>query len=314
MFRRGQILIASMQALLLAMLIIFLPAMAGEQIKVGSSKRYFNIHLPKRLKAGEKPPLVVVLHGALSNPWSIKFDSDINRYSDQQGFIAVYPYGTGYGSHQLLFWNAGACCGPASDRKVDDVAFIGSLIKTIKNQYNVDPDRVYIVGASNGGMMAYRLAVELSDPVAAIASVDGCMFPVDKTPHRPVSIIEFHGTADSVIPYQGGTGRWFIYKVRDVPAAAQTMAYWIKQDHCVTSPVREDNRYSLKETYDGGEGGSAVCLVTSKGGHHMWPGGRGATLSGDKASTKTNATAMMLDFFWKHPRQSCSAGFIQSVQ
>jgi polyhydroxybutyrate depolymerase len=271
------------------------------KLRVGALERYYSLHVPQA--AGkDKPAVVIVLHGALSNAWSVGFDSDMSGYADRQGFIAAYPCGTGLGPRQLLFWNAGACCGPALSNQVDDVDFVRKLIELLKTKYNVDPDRIYVAGASNGGMMAYRLAVELSDPIAAIGSVDGCMFPQSKRPTSPVSVIEFHGTADPVIPYDGGTGTWFVYKVRSVPPAAETMAYWINHNHCRTTAVKEESPNVTRETYIGGDQGSAVALVTIRGGRHTWPGGRGASLCGDKSARSVRATAEMLKFFWQHPR------------
>jgi polyhydroxybutyrate depolymerase len=275
------------------------------KLQVQGRARHYSLHIPRLTR--DKPAAVIVLHGALSNAWSVGFDSDMSGYADRQGFIVAYPCGTGLGPRQLLFWNAGACCGPAKSNQVDDVAFVRELIELLKTKYNADPDRIYVAGASNGGMMAYRLAVELSDQIAAIGSVDGCMFPQTKVPTTPVSVIEFHGTADPVIPYKGGTGTWFVYKVRSVPPAAETMAYWVAHNHCKTTPVKEEEADGVtRETYDDGDGGSAVALVTIKGVGHTWPGGRGAFLRGDKEAGKVKATAEMLKFFWQHPRACVS--------
>jgi polyhydroxybutyrate depolymerase len=270
------------------------------KLNIGSRERYYTVHVPRKLP--EKPAVVIVLHGALSGAWTVGFNSDMSRYADKQRFIAVYPSGTGYGKRQLLFWNAGGCCGPAYENDVDDVAFIRELIALMKSNYGADSSRVYIAGASNGGMMAYRTATELSDQIAAIAAVDSCMFPQAKAPSEPVSVIAINGTGDTVIPYKGGVGRWFIYDVKDVPAAKDTIAYWVAQNHCCAVPERDESNGVLREHFKNGTGGSAVTLVTIKGGQHVWPGGRCSSWSGDLTAGKVKATEEILKFFWQHPK------------
>jgi polyhydroxybutyrate depolymerase len=174
-----------------------LPVRAGDhrgKLNIDSRERCYSVHVPPRL--AEKPAVIIVLHGALSDAWTVAFNSNFSGYADKQGFIAVYPCGTGYGKRQLLFWNAGGCCGPAHEKEVDDVAFIRELIALMKSKYGANSSRVYIAGASNGGMMAYRAATELSVQIAAIAAVDSCMFPQAKDPSEPVSVIAINGTGD----------------------------------------------------------------------------------------------------------------------
>ncbi|MBU6453700.1 MAG: hypothetical protein KGS72_18110 [Cyanobacteria bacterium REEB67] len=276
------------------------------------SVRHYSIFLPpvKNRQSGGtqateplKMPVVILLHGALSRPWCVDFDSEMRRYAKRQGFIVVYPCGTSAGKSGLLFWNAGGCCGPAHEHKVDDVEFIRRLLAEVKASYSVDERRVYIAGASNGAMLAYRLGVELSDQIAAIGSVDGCMWPIEKQPASPVSVIEFHGTADKVIPYRGGTGKWFFFKVKNVSSTAQTLAYWVAANRCQAAPIRRDDIGVERLLYQSGDRGSAVQLVSTKGGRHMWPGGRASFLT-DRKSYKVKCTEEMLDFFWRHPKRN----------
>lgn len=96
-------------------------------------------------------------------------------------------------------WNADGCCGLARRWQVDDVAFIRSLIGKLKEELNVDGDRIYVTGISNGGMMAYKLGCELSDQIAAIAPIDGCLYSTQKPLASPVSVIAFHGKQDFLV-------------------------------------------------------------------------------------------------------------------
>ena len=114
----------------------------------------------------------------------------MNKKADEAGFVAVYPNGTG-AANMFLTWNAGGFVGKASDKKPDDVKFIASLLDDLATVVKVDPKRVYATGMSNGGMMCYRLAAELSDRIAAIAPVSGTI-AIDKcNPRRPVSSSTF---------------------------------------------------------------------------------------------------------------------------
>jgi polyhydroxybutyrate depolymerase len=282
------------------------------RIAMVDSVRHYSVYVPpikSRQSGGRlaavppKMPVVILLHGALSRPWCVDFDSEMRTYAKRRDFIVVYPCGTSVGKSGLLFWNAGVCCGPASKHKVDDVEFIRRLIAEVKTNYNVDENRLFVAGASNGAMLAYRVGVELSDQIAAIGSVDGCMWPTEKKPNSPVSVIEFHGTADKVIPYRGGTGKWFFFKVKNVPSTTQTLAYWVAANHCQAAPIRRDDVGVERVLYPGGDGGSAVQLVITKGGRHMWPGGRGSFFT-DRKSHKVKCTEEMLDFFWKHPKDA----------
>ena len=130
--------------------------------------------------------------------------SGLNQKADQEGFLAVYPNGTGRFSS--LTWNGGNCCGSAMQQRVDDVAFIDAVLDDLANVVNVDTKRVYATGISNGAIMAYRLASELSERIAAIAPVAGPMGTATCSPRRAVSVLHFHGTDDQFAPFNGGRG------------------------------------------------------------------------------------------------------------
>lgn len=122
----------------------------------------------------------------------------LNNEARARRFVIAYPDGFGKS------WNAGGvCCGEANSQRVDDVAFIRAPMDRLNKMYPIDSARVFVTGFSNGAMMAYRLACELSDRVAAIVSVSGTLRIEDCHPARPVSIWEMHGTADSIVPYEG---------------------------------------------------------------------------------------------------------------
>jgi polyhydroxybutyrate depolymerase len=145
--------------------------------------------------------------------------SGLNAKADQAGVLAVYPDGTG--SRCSYFWNAGDCCGPAVWDGVDDVAFFDALLDDLAGAYSIDRQRVLATGMSNGAMMAYRLAAELSDRIAAIAPVAGRMATEGCRPRRPVPVLHFHGTTDEFIPFPPGTGSRYV--IRDDAAGRLTV-------------------------------------------------------------------------------------------
>ena len=130
--------------------------------------------------------LVMVLHGATQSPESAERMSRMSERADAQNFIAVYPRGTGRLAN-VPTWNAGNCCTYAMENHVDDVEFLGALIDKLERDYSIDRRQVYVTGISNGGMMAYRLACELSEKIAAIAPVEGAQDSECK-PAAPVSL------------------------------------------------------------------------------------------------------------------------------
>src|SRR5215831_5938057 len=112
--------------------------------------------------------------------------------ADREGFLAVYPYGTGVMKAKLLTWNAGPCCGYAQKNKIDDVAFVAALLDDLAARVDYDRARVYATGHSNGAMMAYRLAQDLSDRIAAIAPVGGALVTDTIRAKRAMPILHIH--------------------------------------------------------------------------------------------------------------------------
>lgn len=287
-----------------------LPVLGKEvfhRLKVDETRRSFRVHVPKGYNGTDALPMVLVLHGALSNSFNVGFASKMSRKADKDRFFAVYPVGSGYIGGWFKTWNAGTCCGPARRRQVDDIAYIRQVIETMEAKYSVDPDRIYVTGMSNGAMMTYRIGIELADKVAAIAPVEGTM--ICKSEQRvlssPVSVIAFHGEKDRVVPIEGGTGRWLTYRFQ-TRSADQSIKYWIEQNQCSSEPVIERSDGVLKESYKNDKGDAEVVLYRVRDGGHTWPGGPGIPYIWP-VSKKVSATDAMCEFFWKHPKVRSSA-------
>ena len=155
-------------------------------VKVGEVERRYRVHVPKSYDASKPTPVVIAFHGGGGNPESMIRLSGLNEKSDQAGFIVVYPYGSGRDPDRSLTFNGGGCCGFAQRKEVDDISFVKAILDDLQRAANVDTQRIFATGMSNGAIMAYYVASELADRIAAIAPVGGPMMTETCNPTRPV--------------------------------------------------------------------------------------------------------------------------------
>jgi polyhydroxybutyrate depolymerase len=229
----------------------------------------------------------------------------MSEKADQAGFIAVYPSGSGR-LPRALTWNGGNCCGYAMVNNIDDVAFIRKLLDDLASVVNVDARRVFATGISNGGILAYRLASELSDRIAAIAPVGGPMGTETCHPKRPVSVMHFHGTDDEFAPYKGGKGKGI--SGTNFYSVEHSIQAWIKVNGCQPEPEvielpdkANDGTTITQKTYKDGKIGAEVILVTIHGGGHTWPGQQPRIEFLGKSTKNASANDLMWSFFQWHP-------------
>lgn len=263
-------------------------------------KRRYILHIPANYDGKSPVPLVIVLHGGGGNALSIMRRTGMNKLADREGFIVVYPEGTGRYKN-ILTWNAGNCCGYAMRMNINDVGFIEKLIDHLISKYGVDPKRVYVAGFSNGGMMAYMLACRLSHKIAGIAVVSGAMNIENCNPSCAVSVIIFHGTADENVPYNGGTGRKALEKRVDKPVS-YAVEFWVEHNKCERTPIVEEFGSIRVERYVGGANGTEVVLYTIIGGGHAWPGSTYQGPYGDQPTMEISATDIIWEFFKNHSK------------
>lgn len=256
----------------------------------GGRIRTYLIHVPPGYDGKTPVPLVFVLHGATQSPDSAEKMSGMSAKADQEHFIVVYPSGTG----GVVTWNAGNCCGFAVQNNVDDVGFFRALLEKLERDYAVDRKRIYFTGISNGAMMSYRVACEMSDQVAAIAPVEGAL-NVDCQPTAPVSVLIFHGTADLLVPFKGGSTPFQVGEKRSDNSVANAVDFWIKRDACSAAPKHEVTAEAHIDKYSGCQGGTGVALYAIQGGRHMWPG---LAISGNSIP----ATDLIWSFFAAHAK------------
>lgn len=275
-----------------------------ESIVVDDRKRTYIVHLPPQYKEGISLPLVFVLHGGGGNAKNAMNMAGMNSLADEEGFIVVYPTGSGRLKDKFLSWNDGLLKLYAAKQNIDDVKFFRRMIEKLKEKYNIDQNRIYSTGISNGGIMSYKLACELSDKIAAIAPVAASLDPKSKMPDEPVSVIIFSGTADEHIPYYGGYGEKSKAKIDHKPVS-YAVDFWVKNNGCSPIPKREEFGSIIKETYTGGRENTEVILYTIKGGGHSWPGGKEGLKYGnaDPPTQEIGATKLIWEFFKKHSKE-----------
>lgn len=240
----------------------------------GGMARPAKLHVPATYACDKGAPLLIMLHGYGVTSVSEEAYLGLLAESDKRGFLYVAPDGT-KDATTSEYWNATDACCDYYGSKVDDSAYLSLLIKEIEAEYHVDTKRVYVVGHSAGGFMAYRFACDHGDQIAGVVSLEGAMYqdPTKCSGTTPVSALEIHGTGDAVIAYNGG----FI-GVNAFPSAPTTVADWAKIDGCGAAdtsgaPLDLDASLPGNETtitaYPGCNGGTSVQLWTVQGGAHF---------------------------------------------
>ena len=170
----------------------------------GMRPRKYYVNVPSTYVPGTASPLLIGFHGIGGSAAIFREWSKLDLYVEERGMIAVYPEGYGPEFGVEASWNAGLCCGLANLNELDDVTLTSAIIDSIEAKYMIDKSRVWAVGFSNGGMMSYRLACELSDKFTAIGVGGGAMMLNTCSPPNQVSVIHLHGNLDSTIPIDGG--------------------------------------------------------------------------------------------------------------
>lgn len=273
----------------------------------GKEQRSYLLHVPAKAPP-EGAPLVLALHGGASNGAVMERFTGLSDVADAMGFVVAYPEGSGR-FERLLAWNAGRCCGAAAANKVDDSGFLAELIDHLVVANGVDPARVYVTGMSNGAMMAYRLAAEHPERIAAVAAVAGGLEVPADTIVGPVPVLHIHGTADAYAPFNGGLGPKSITGT-PFTSVGDTVAAWVRVNHAQSAALREP----LPDRFDDGtrvtlyhykaqEPGSAeVMLYEVAGGGHSWPGRRRGDGPLGAVSMDISANQLIWEFFARHRR------------
>lgn len=272
---------------------------------VHGRRRSYHLYVPPALQGRRDVPLVLAFHGG--GGYGLRF-RDVSRFdevAERFGFVVAYP-------NAVRYWNDGR---DGTRGGPDDVAFAGKLIRHLVRKRGVDPKRVYATGQSNGGLLALRLACELSDRIAAFAPVLASL-PVEYRdrcrPKRPLPILFINGTADQLIPWDGGripagSAMGAGGQVLSVP---DTIRFWRTHNGCEDAPTLQ--RVQDRDRLDGVSAellrfrncreGADLAMIKIRGGGHAWPGthlrpmGRRAEVVGD-ASYDFDASLVIWKFF-----------------
>lgn len=260
---------------------------SGEQlIEHEGIVRSFVLDLPER--AGLRP-LVLAFHGWGGDPEQLERTSRLASSANGRGWIVARPLGI----HKTF--NGGACCGEASERKLDDVGLARAIVVKLSRAACVDRSRVYATGFSNGGFLAHRLGCEASDVFAAVASVAGT-FGIERcAPEHPVSVLHVHGKADGIVPFAGDSSKGW-------RSVATTIEGWTTALACDADSADEFYVQGAARCVRNARcrDSSEVTLCRDDRAMHTWPGGPKST--GFGGSQDLDATAMILDFFSRHSR------------
>lgn len=279
------------------------PGTFYETVKHEGLERTFRFHVPRSCRFEVEEPLVFLLHGGGGTGFKMEklTQGGFNALSENENFIAVYPDGID------KRWNDGRY-----DLPQDDVAFLVSLIDYFDNHYNIDRNKVYATGISNGAFMSHRLAIEVPDKFAAVAPVVGPMSEnlSSLTPRKPIPILAIIGTDDPLIPWEGGEVKVLWWKRGRSVSAKATLDFWVKHNRCSAVPAEtllpdrdpDDGCRARVKTYLPEAGGAEVVFYAVEGGGHTWPGGYqylGEWLVGPTCRD-FDANRVIWDFFRKH--------------
>lgn len=267
-------------------------------VMVAGRARTFRVHVPPSYRADRPTAVVLGFHGGGGSAKQFEESSLLNVQSDREGFVAVYPDGTGV----VRTWNGGLCCGRAVEDGVDDTAFVSAILDHIEAALCTDTRRIYATGMSNGGILSHRLACELSSRIAAVAPVAGTIGVSTCTPARPVPVMHVHGSLDGHVPVGGGvgcgpSGASFV-------SIADTMEGWRARNGCgSTTTTYTTMGDGSCASYTGCAAATVLCTV--EGGGHSWPGGAPKTGVSDCPSDGAQSTTFVVnEVLWKFFQQN----------
>ena len=280
-------------------LLICLPLFTLGQQTINASithsglQRGYTLYIPASYSTGNEVPLVFNFHGYTSNAFQQMVYGDFRTISDTEGFIIVHPEGT-LDNSGTSHWNLGW-----GGSTVDDIGFTSALIDSISAEYNINLSRVYSTGMSNGGFMSYQLACELSDRIAAVASVTGSMITGrfnSCSPKHQMPVMQIHGTLDPTVSYNASSN------TESIP---DIMNYWANFNNCNSTPIitnvtdinTNDGCTAEHQIWENGTNGATAEHYKIIDGEHSWPG---AVFPNGTTNQDINASEKIWEFFNKY--------------
>ncbi len=240
------------------------------RLEVGKSVRRA---LYSNAPAQGKRPAVLILHGGMGSAELMRTSSGFDALAPKEGFIAVYPEGTEFSDGRHA-WNTGHLL-RRQVKDADDIAFLDALIDRLVADHGADPERIFMTGGSNGGMMTYVYSVARSRRLAAVAPVVASMFTLDKAPDAPLPILIINGGKDREVPLAGGmSGNPLVSGAQSTPyrPVEAVVAFWAKANRCAAEPKVAVSGSVTTRSYSSDAGGAPVEYVLDAEGGHGWPG------------------------------------------
>ncbi|MBS1957133.1 MAG: hypothetical protein JST89_23285 [Cyanobacteria bacterium SZAS-4] len=240
-------------------------------IKVDGADRHYLLHVPPNYAPTKPMPMILALHGMGGNSADFEKRTKLNDIADKEGFIVAYPDSTQWFSQKdWKTWDTDDGIIPPG-KHVDDTKFLRSVIDTTQSQLNVDDKRIYMAGISNGGMMTMHAAGPLSDKLAAVAVVSGAMSGKEESPTQPLSVLNIHGTNDSVIPINGIEGVPDSLTLLGIPTFKPNSyipTYWNIKNGINGSPTTETVGTETRQHFVNQKNGAEVEQIVVAGGEH----------------------------------------------
>ncbi len=230
-------------------------------------------------------PVIVALHGVGQTPAEFAEFTGFDKVGDRYKVAVIYPEGLSYSKEGWLGWNAGFCCVGRVARETDDVGFVMAALDDALVKAKLDRSRVFVTGFSNGAMLAYRIAAEHADRIAAIGISSGAIggdmgagtpyYQIPK-PSRPVAVAIVHSLTDPFMIYHGGSSKTLEDEMhlrrRVTSSVADALRFWWENNDCDSSdPAYDDKDVAIELSY-GCKDRSDVVLWTIKSSGHVWPG------------------------------------------
>ena len=266
-----------------------------DKINIDGKKREYYVSLPENTS---KPiPLIINFHGFLDRAINQKEFSQMDNYAHQNGVGVVYPEGV------KRSWNVGK----AILSNENDIGFVNALIDSVSSKYNIDSDRIYACGFSNGGTFSYELICSLSNKIAAFGSVGGNFSINEKRVcniDREIPLIHIHGTKDRLQEYNKSD--------RDFLSTIESFNFWVKYNQLdktivenITDVHKKDRTTVEKYTFYKNNSDTKVIHFKVENGGHLWLG----SPMGDRFlerllfgrnNHEINSSKELVDFFLKY--------------
>jgi polyhydroxybutyrate depolymerase len=257
-------------------------------VETGGVLRSARVHTPEQPKYQDDAPLmplVLALHGSDGSAADMEALTGYDELADQEHFVVAYAdgllvQGDGYASRS---WNSGQCCEPATSAGVNDVTFLIDLIDLLIARYPVDPERVFVVGHSNGAIMAQVLGCQMADRIAGVASVAGALDDtLSCNPNRALPFLEIHGTYDQNVAWDAGQS---------------SVSAWRFFDRCSDQSTQSTDGSVSTTIWEQCRGNATVEFISIDGAEHPWPSRRTPTDDELNVSFALDATEATWAFF-----------------